>query len=208
MTIKYKHLFSIIKYKFHLSPGWKEQGRKKFILGLAVFLVLFFALLINSQFFYSHFFKKPELAPKPAPALQIVIQKPEPTHIEKIEHPFSAAEIAQEKYQQVMERLHQDGDREITNSTRVSEAVLALRHILAQFPVYPSAREALAALLIKQGNLQEANRIVAMGLVQNPSYLPYLKLRLYILINQGNTNQAMLLIKNTPELRGYIEQHS
>ena len=196
--------------KIPLSRLWKERGSQRVILGLAIFFILFFALIfiINSKFFHSNLLKKPTSLPRPPPALQLVIQKPEPTHIEKIDRPPSSAETAQERYQQAIERLYQGGGREELNPARVSEAVFTLRHLLAQVPVYPPARETLATLLIKQGNLQEANRVVAMGLVQNPSYLPYLKLRLYILIKQGDTNQAMLLIRNIPELRGYVEQSS
>jgi hypothetical protein len=216
MIIKYRHLFDAMKYKFHpiglalrnlitsgkisASRFWRQKAGQRVILGLFIFSVLFFALIIPSKFFY------PTLAKKPAPALQIVIQKPEPTRIEKIERPPSAAERAEEKYQEAIERLHQGGAREELNPTRISEAVFTLRHILAQFPIYPPAREALATLLIKQGNLQEANRIVTIGLLQDPRYLPYLKLRLYILIKQGNMNKAMVLIKNTPELGEYMQR--
>ena len=189
-----------VKRLFNKFPGIRkffEIQLRGIHLAFAILLMLFIVLAITSAWAFWCLAKKPPM-PAPGPDMQLVIQKPEPSHIERIERPASNTEMAEAEYQAAMTNLHQGTAGETFSYERMGIAIRSLKRVLARMPVYPPAREALTALLIKQGNLIEAGRVVDIGVLQDPSYLPYLKLKLHILVKQGNNEQAIALLQKIP----------
>ncbi|MBA3661732.1 MAG: tetratricopeptide repeat protein [Gammaproteobacteria bacterium] len=88
-------------------------------------------------------------------------------------------------------------------------AITHLQELIKFDPSYHEARVSLIALLLDQGNLLEANKILEAGLKINPTYLAFVELKARVLTHAGKVDQALLLLLNAaPPIAANPEYHA
>ena len=97
----------------------------------------------------------------------------------------------------------------LVNQGQVIQAILELNQILTKQPDFTLARQSYATFLFQQGDFQEAEKAVDIGLNQHPLYAPYLQIKAEILAGEGKIGQALTLLqKNPPSLDENPEYHA
>lgn len=129
-----------------------------------------------------------QLVNAPQPHLLLVFSNQQLTNtaMTKTVIPTSPEQQASEHYQEIQDLLTQN---------RVSEAISKLHMFIGEFPDNVEAREVLASLLIKDGQLQKANDILTVGLDKHHGYSPFIKLKGYILAKQNEPTAAIDLLQ-------------
>lgn len=91
------------------------------------------------------------------------------------------------------------------------KAVMMLTMLLEAHPVFHPARELLINLLLEQGNLVKAEKILQAGLSFDSNYSPFVELKAKMLVNAGKVNKALELlqraappIENNPDYHAFI----
>jgi predicted Zn-dependent protease len=126
----------------------------------------------------------------PKPHLHLALSNSQLTETQssmsKVPIPISPEEQSQQQYLEIQELLAQD---------KIPEAITNLHLFVGDFPDHTQAREILVALLIKDGRLQKANEILAIGLNRHSYYVPFIKLKAHILVKQDKTGEAINLLQ-------------
>lgn len=100
----------------------------------------------------------------------------------KVPTPMTPEQQADEEYKEILNLLR------VKN---ISEATHRLRMLVAEYPENLQAREMLVSLLIEKGELQKAGIVLDVGLDKHSYYVPYVKLKAYILTKQNKVKNAI-----------------
>lgn len=114
--------------------------------------------------------------------------------------PLTPDQQADQQYQMALDLLEQN---------RVAEAMQLFQQLISQMPNYSPAREALAALLIKQGQNDMADQLLTAGLQLQPNYLPFIKLKARVLIDESQFDSALVLLEQAaPDINNMDQDYS
>jgi len=87
---------------------------------------------------------------------------------------------------------------------QLNKAIQMLTEFVAKSPLYSPARQTLITLLLQENRQQQAEKVVDMGLVQQPNYLPFIELKARILVNENKISQALVLLERiTPSINDH-----
>lgn len=100
-----------------------------------------------------------------------------------------AATLREDSYRQALD---------LAAAGRDEEAVARLQQLLESEPEHERAREAQSALLIRTGRLDEAEKVLATGLMLAPGHPPFAKLQARILSERGSPAEALELLRRSP----------
>ena len=75
-------------------------------------------------------------------------------------------------------------------------AMTIFNKLLRFYPDYNDARVALAAIVLENGNPQQARKIIDDGLAMAPDYLPLIELKARLLTAEGKINEALLVLQS------------
>lgn len=97
----------------------------------------------------------------------------------------------------------------IAASGQKDKAMQLLMDLMTRYPAYQKARESLVALLMENGYLYNAKKILADGLSQDPNYIPFIELKARLLINEGKSDSALhLLQRANPPIQNFPDYYS
>ena len=89
------------------------------------------------------------------------------------------------------------------------EAITVLKGVLLAFPEHMQAREMLITLLVKQGNVVDADKLLVVGLQQQPANLRLIELKARLLVQENKVTEAIGLLENSaPPLVENPEYHA
>lgn len=92
---------------------------------------------------------------------------------------------------------------------KTTEAVSLLNEILTKNPEFTVARIKLVSLLLEQNDDTLAQKILKVGLLQEPHYPPYIKLKAHLLVKQGKSAEALRsLLVAPPDLKDDKDYHA
>ncbi|MCK5667208.1 MAG: hypothetical protein KAI17_27165, partial [Thiotrichaceae bacterium] len=130
-----------------------------------------------------------QLIDQPQPLLRLVLSNPQLTKSSMLKQPaaLSPGQQILKQYQEIQQQLLTKEKPEII--------IRNLRLFLGDHPDHLEAQSLLVSLLIKIGQLQKADSALMLGLDKNKNYIPFIKLKAYILIKQQNANEAITLLK-------------
>lgn len=90
-----------------------------------------------------------------------------------------------------------------------NKATQLLSNLLIKYPEFNTARESLISILLESGNFVKANKIVDVGLDQEPNYVPFIQLKARILVAEGKVNSALdLLQRAAPSIENSPDYHA
>lgn len=78
------------------------------------------------------------------------------------------------------------------------EAITKLSTMLIKYPEFSLARKTLASLLLKEGNILEAELAINAGLKYEPQYPAFVQLKAQILVEKGDIVTALNLLEKDP----------
>jgi MSHA biogenesis protein MshN len=133
-------------------------------------------------------------------ALPIKHKPKEKAVMKKIDIPLTPEQKLAEQYQNALTLI-------VNN--QADAAFGKLYEILRKYPDYVGARITLAALLLKNGYIKEANRILVRGLAGDPKNIKLLEFQANILVRHKKINQALMLLrKHKPGMRQSPEYYA
>jgi tetratricopeptide (TPR) repeat protein len=142
-----------------------------------------------------------------APELQLELRyKTSPTNTGiaatipvSIKHPIVES-ATEEQYQQALK---------LSAAGQDNQAIYMLKNLQTDFPQYHQGREFLVKLLMRNGHIAEANRVLAVGLMQQPHSANYVELKARLLVEEGKIDQAVSLLESAaPSLKTNPEYHA
>lgn len=118
----------------------------------------------------------------------------------KVLQPLTAQQQAEQDYRNAMKFVALGNYR---------QAMLRLKKIIVKQPRYNAAKESLAVLLLRQGSVNQAERILQAARAQSPHYLPFIRLLARVYIKRGKTLKALqILLPNAPSMQQEPEYYA
>lgn len=92
---------------------------------------------------------------------------------------------------------------------QIADSIHLLTTLVNQSPENDAARQLLVTLLLQKRNNALAERITDLGLIRQPTYLPFTELKARILADKGKTAEAVTVLeKLTPPITQYPNYYS
>jgi len=95
--------------------------------------------------------------------------------------------------EQELQRYHEI--KQSLSQNKAESSIQKLHLFIGDFPNHLEARCLLVSMLIKVGRLQKADAVLEVGLDKHPEYMPFIKLKAYILVKQHNPEKAIKVLQ-------------
>jgi MSHA biogenesis protein MshN len=139
-----------------------------------------------------------------ASELSVIAADPELIRNNSLESVKEAPEYSNEQQDTI---AVQEALRQISNG-RTEDAYETLEQFIASNRYAHQSRETYAKLLMRQGNVQEANSQIAAGLELAPNHTGFKKVKARLLMGAGEIGEAVnILITRAPEIEEDSEYH-